>query len=238
MDNATKLYQGEKGVHYHRSVNEVSADIYPWISRLRRDKIQNFINEDDSVFEYGVGTAWNLAELRNKEKYGYDVSKHLRADIESLNIIFVDDVSKVKDSSVDVVICHHVIEHTEAPSKVLEDIHRILKPKGKLLLYVPFEKSRKYNKFNSKEPNQHLFSWNVQTLAKLVEVKGFNIYIAKRQIFGYDRFAAVLSKKYTLTKQHIDLLEDFYILLEQIMRFLFLLGHNNLTTNKQQNILI
>ena len=195
MSEIAEQYQDQRGEDYHNAVNKVSKDVFPWISKLRKDKLQSYISENDSVLEYGIGTGWNLSELVCRNKYGFDVSKHLKTEVENLGISFIGDIDSVEDSSFDVVICHHVIEHVENPAQILKEIYRLLKPSGKMLLFVPSEKSRKYNKFDTKEPNMHLFSWNVQTLGKLVEFMGFDIAIAKRQIFGYDRFAAVLTKK-------------------------------------------
>jgi SAM-dependent methyltransferase len=36
------------------------------------------------------------------------------------------------------VICEHVLEHLEEPAKAIEEISRVLKPKGLLILIVPF----------------------------------------------------------------------------------------------------
>jgi SAM-dependent methyltransferase len=49
---------------------------------------------------------------------------------------FLDDIP-VKDEFYDAVILTQVLEHTPDPEKVMKEILRILKPKGKLLLSVP-----------------------------------------------------------------------------------------------------
>ena len=40
-------------------------------------------------------------------------------------------------SSIDGIICHSVIEHIENPLKAMEEMRRILKPGGKLFVYIP-----------------------------------------------------------------------------------------------------
>lgn len=42
-----------------------------------------------------------------------------------------------EDNTFDLVYCSHVLEHLNEPVKVLEEIWRILKPNGKLILKVP-----------------------------------------------------------------------------------------------------
>ena len=84
-----------------------------------------------------------------------------------------------------------MLEHTGNPPEIIKEIKRILRENGKLLLFVPFEKERRYRHFNPDEPNHHLYSWNVQTLGNLLSDIGFMVLQGKVREFGYDRFAAV-----------------------------------------------
>jgi len=56
------------------------------------------------------------------------------------NIDIVADVSRLplKDRSVDGVICQSLLEHVSDPDKILSEIKRVLRPKGYLLVVVPF----------------------------------------------------------------------------------------------------
>lgn len=190
-DKLKQRYSGEGGKRYHQSKRSVPDSAYPWIAKLRAEKIQPHISETDTVFEYGVGTGWNLAELKCKRRLGFDLSGHLEPVVRSHGIEFVKDIGDIADESMDVVVCHHVLEHTGNPPEILEQTRRILRPDGKLLLFVPFEKERRYRHYNPKEPNHHLYSWNVQTLGNLVRDIGFDIIRGEVREFGYDRFASV-----------------------------------------------
>jgi len=51
------------------------------------------------------------------------------------------DITKtfpLKDSSIDSVICTDVLEHITNPQKVIDEIHKTLKPNGNLILSTPF----------------------------------------------------------------------------------------------------
>jgi hypothetical protein len=74
-------------------------------------------------------------------------------------------------------------------------MRQFLRPAGTLLLYVPFEKERRYRHYNPSEPNHHLFSWNAQTMGNLVTECHFKVESAEVGEFGYDRFAATLACK-------------------------------------------
>jgi ubiquinone/menaquinone biosynthesis C-methylase UbiE len=197
-DKTRQRYSGEKGKQYHQTKRSIPEEAYNWVARHRAAKIQPFINKTDTILEYGVGTGWNMAELDCKKKLGSDLSEHLEPVVRSHGIEFVKDIKNIDDASVHVVICHHMLEHAANPPEILNEIRRILCENGKLLLFVPFEKERRYRQFNPDEPNHHLYSWNVQTLGNLISDMGFSIIQGKVREFGYDRFAAVWAVRFGL----------------------------------------
>ncbi|MCV6636393.1 class I SAM-dependent methyltransferase [Candidatus Albibeggiatoa sp. nov. NOAA] len=48
------------------------------------------------------------------------------------------------DSSVDIIMSNDVLEHVNQPQKALQEIYRILKPKGELFLSIPFYLNAKH----------------------------------------------------------------------------------------------
>jgi predicted SAM-dependent methyltransferase len=195
-------YTGTQGREYHEGKRFIPDTAYHWVAKLRAEKISLHISKDDIVFEYGVGSGWNLAELNCKKKLGYDLSGHLEETVQLHGIEFVKDIISVTDSSIDALICHHVLEHMASPHDFFNDARRMLRDKGRLLLFVPYEKERRYRYYNPAERNHHLYSWNVQTLCNLVSDMGFHVEIPantddKSGIlrFGYDRFASVWAVK-------------------------------------------
>jgi SAM-dependent methyltransferase len=141
---------------------------------------------------------WNLAALRCRRKIGFDVADFLEPSLRALGIEFVADTRVLPDARRDVVICHHTLEHVLHPPDALEEMRRLLKPAGRLLLYVPFEREGRYEHFRPDEPNHHLYSWNVQTLGNLVEEAGFQVSQAGIGEFGYSRFSAAWAAKLRL----------------------------------------
>jgi SAM-dependent methyltransferase len=198
QDKIKRRYSADMGKAYHDTKRFIPDRAYPWVARLRAEKIAPYVSENDTVLEYGVGTGWNVAELKCKRRLGYDLSEHLAPVLDSHGVEFLKDITTVADGSIDAVICHHVLEHTSNPPEVLEQIKRMLCRDGKLLLFVPYEKERRYRCYNPQEPNHHLYSWNVQTLGNLVEDIGFKVVQAWVGRFGYDRFAAVWAARLCL----------------------------------------
>lgn len=188
-NQATHNYVGAAGRQYQgkRSIPDAAL---PWIAKLRAKKLSPYIGSKDTVFEFGVGFGWNLAALKCGRKLGHDISAFLEPSVQEQQIEFVAVTSRLENSSVDVAICHHTLEHVLDPPSVLREIHRVLRPNGTLLLFTPYEKERRYRRYDSSEPNHHLYSWNMQTLGNLVEELGFKLSEGKLGRFGYDRFAA------------------------------------------------
>jgi len=72
-------------------------------------------------------------------------------------------------------------------------------------LFVPYEKERKYRHYDSKEPNHHLYSWNVQTLGNLVEEIGFKVMEGKiKWIPGHDGVFGNLILSDSHSKKAVD----------------------------------
>ncbi len=197
-DSAAARYAGTWGEQYHHSKRSIPEAAFPWIARLRAEKFAPWVTESATLLEYGVGYGWNLGELRCARKLGHDVAAFLAPELRAHGIEFVPDTRSVPAGSIAVVICHHTLEHVLQPPEVLQEIRRLLRPEGTLLLHVPFEKERRYRSYNPAEPNQHLYSWNVQTLSNLTTLAGFTIVDARVGRFGYDRFAAQWAVKLRL----------------------------------------
>lgn len=184
---AEALYTMESG--YHAANLEVCPKAFDLIAAERCRKIQTHLKAGESLLEFGVGTGLNLARLQLTRKVGCDTATHLAGQLRSLGIEFTD-LGAIGDHSFDSVLSHHSLEHVPSPLSTLRELRRVLRPGGKLLLYVPFEKERRYRRYDPREPNHHLHSWNVQTLANLVTVSGFAVESCECGPAGYERFAA------------------------------------------------
>ena len=193
MTSADRHYTGEAGQQYHTGKRSIPSVAIPWVANLRAGKIQPHVRPTDTVFEYGAGYAWNLLSLRCSRRLAFDISEHAGSDDKTIE--WIRDLASIPAESIDVVICHHALEHVLNPSEALATMRNLLRPGGRLLLFVPFEKERRYRQFNPSEPNHHLYSWNAQTLGNLVTECAFKLDSIEIGEFGYDRFAASLNTK-------------------------------------------
>jgi SAM-dependent methyltransferase len=91
----------------------------------------------------------------------------------------------------DVVLAHHVLEHVDDPLTTLQSLRPLLAPGGRLLIFVPLERGRK---FVRGEPNMHLYAWTPQTLGNLVERAGFTVASIRVAGYGYEQRLAPLAR--------------------------------------------
>lgn len=210
---AERHYRGEAGKQYHLQKRALPERAFCWVAALRAMKFAPYVNPDDVVLEYGVGAGWNLATLQCSRRIGCDISDFLADSVRQLGIEFYTDSKALPDGVADVVICHHTLEHVIAPPEALRELHRLLRPGGKLLLYVPFESEAGYETFRRDEPNHHLYSWNAQTAGNLVEELGFRVTSASIGDFGYSRFAAAWTVRLGLGEKTFRALRRFLHLL-------------------------
>jgi SAM-dependent methyltransferase len=109
---------------------------------------------------------WTNVDIRNQ---GYSVD--IIADVKSLPMI--------KDNSVDIIVAHHLLEHIRLNDilDTAKEWRRILKPNGKLAVFVP----------NLKELAKAWIEGRVDNYIFLVNTYGaYQGYIEDTHAWGYD----------------------------------------------------
>jgi len=185
---------------YHQGKRSIPEVALPWVCRARAELFQPLIEPNSVVFEFGCGWGWNLGALRCARRIGHDLAPMISPALSLLGIEFVERPELLPDASCDRILCHHALEHVLEPARVLDELRRIVRPDGLLLLAVPEEREARYRRFDPQEPNHHLYSWTVQTLAALVTVCGWRVEKAGVRRYGYDRRAAILADRFGLSE--------------------------------------
>ncbi|WP_048150686.1 class I SAM-dependent methyltransferase [Palaeococcus ferrophilus] len=94
------------------------------------------------ILDVGVGTGSKIEWLVEKnEVYGLEINEVAisRAKKRGINVIKanIEERFPFEDKSFDLVICSQVLEHLVRPYKTLQEINRVLKPKGIFIVDVP-----------------------------------------------------------------------------------------------------
>ena len=87
--------------------------------------------------------------------------------------------AEFEDDYFDIIVVHHVLEHTRDPRATLGEIKRILKPSGTLVVAVPNTESLCFWIFRSYwsqlDVPRHLYSFSKSTLSSYLRAVGFKI---------------------------------------------------------------
>lgn len=129
----------------------------------------------------GVGAFLHVARQRGFEVQGVEVSEWASAfarEEKNLPVITgtLED-AKLRSRDFDVIVVNHVIEHVQDPRSLLEEISRLLKDDGILVLGVPNIGSLMARlmgaKWSSLRPDEHIWHFTPRTLTLLAERSGF-----------------------------------------------------------------
>lgn len=110
-----------------------------WANRF---KFESAISPEDVVLDFGCGGGYLLKELSCAEKLGVETNPAAAEVAQQNGVDVFATTTGLPDASVDMVISNHALEHTRHPLQELQEIHRILKPGGRIVLVVPSESCR------------------------------------------------------------------------------------------------
>ncbi len=168
---------------------------------LRAGFIQNQISDRSArILDVGCGRGWMLKTLKDHgwECFGTEFSEESSKHAQKLlgNTVYtVSDIADCRfpDNHFDVVTLWHVLEHLPNYLDVLQEIKRILKPRGVLIIEVPnftgVQSSINAGRWIYLETPRHLYHFSTKYLSKLLgglkfTVKGINTFSLELGLFG------------------------------------------------------
>ena len=171
-------YYGDEGSKFSRLIE--------WLVRVTAARRVRFLvrqlPKGARVLDVGCGRGTLLSALADRgfEAHGFELSEQAAE--------FADPRAQVKigaelteadypEAYFDMVVVWHVLEHLKHPDRTVDEIHRILKPGGKLIIAVPNFSSWQArwageDWFHLDLP-RHLYHFPFAGLRRLVEDRGF-----------------------------------------------------------------
>jgi SAM-dependent methyltransferase len=153
-----------------------------WWFEARRDMIVRLLKNDDKsvkILEVGCSGGVLIGVLRRigyKNVLGVDISEDA-IDLckrKNMSDVFVMDATKLKfeNEQFDIVITSDLLEHIKDEEMAISEWHRILKPGGKLIVFVPA-----FGFLWSKhdEANQHYRRYSKAQLVGILERAHFEL---------------------------------------------------------------
>lgn len=130
----------------------------------------------------GVGTLLHVAAQREFDVHGVEISEWASAFARNeMNLPVITGTledAKLLSRDYDVIIMNHVLEHVDNPRALLDEIRRILKDDGVLVIGVPNIGSIMAkcmgSRWASLRPEEHIWQFTPRTLRQLIGRTGFN----------------------------------------------------------------
>ncbi|MCA9408815.1 MAG: class I SAM-dependent methyltransferase [Candidatus Omnitrophica bacterium] len=112
-----------------------TKDLPVW-DQFRLNKIREIFQTCSNILDFANdsrGLTQLLSEdLKGKTKRSIDINDYDRPDI----LADICNLNMIDDQSIDGIVCSGVLQCVYNPFKAVEELHRILKPGGKLFVYL------------------------------------------------------------------------------------------------------
>jgi SAM-dependent methyltransferase len=158
-----------------------------WRSMISRESTSRDpkFSKPGRVLDIGCGSGWFLGQMREK---GWDVTgvepnaaaAEFGRNEKGLNILTGSLLTtEFPSESFDYIRMNHSFEHMDQPNEVLNEIYRILRNQGKLMIGVPNKDSLNARLFGPFWHHLalpvHAFSYSVKTLSRMLQNHRFSV---------------------------------------------------------------
>ncbi|HWR32891.1 MAG TPA: class I SAM-dependent methyltransferase [Chitinophagaceae bacterium] len=159
----------EEWYHTERHNAHFNDDYYNARAEIAISKFFSGFDTSKRILDFGCGLGQNIYKLPNA--IGYDISRFGVEFCKKKGINATNDLHALPDEGFDIIFSAHVLEHHPNPKEMLGNIYSKLKKGSALILVIPHEVHGKSQYML--DLNQHLFSWNFQTINNLLLTTGF-----------------------------------------------------------------
>ena len=183
----TSPYLGESGAEYFAWQRVHGERVWMYNKHLWPD----FVSMSADVLDFGCGGGYLLTHLPAQKKLGVEINPAARAYAQTLGINTVSSLEEVERETFSLVVSSHSLEHVGSPLDTLRQIGRVLKPGGRLVLFVPLDdwRARNQRRFRSGDRNMHIQTWTPQLLGNLLNLAGFQVDEIKRLNYAWPPLA-------------------------------------------------
>jgi len=127
--------------NFYRSKYQTLNPHWRESSQIYHDLILDNTDKDTHILDVGCGHSTLLMDIYQKTPHTYGIDPDLNAVnrntyIKNVEKSFVEKMP-FKDNFFDIVVCAWVLEHLIDPIAAFKEIHRVLKPGGKVVFLTP-----------------------------------------------------------------------------------------------------
>ncbi|QLC66859.1 class I SAM-dependent methyltransferase [Flavobacterium sp. LPB0248] len=147
LQNLGKYYESEDYISHTDNKRSLFEKAYHFVKNIALKNKLNLINSQQSkkgkLLDIGAGTGDFLLTAKNDgwETIGVEPSDRAKNIAKEKGISFEEETSTLESNSLDVITMWHVLEHVPNLEVQIEELKRLLKPTGTLIIAVPNYKS-------------------------------------------------------------------------------------------------
>ncbi len=211
LENLPKYYESDDYISHTDGKRSLFEKVYHFIKRKAiRDKVSLITKlqpQKGMLLDIGAGTGDFLQEANNQNWNctGIEPSEKAKSIAITKGVSFAADLASLENHSFDVITMWHVLEHVPDLEKQIQELKRLLKPNGTIVIAVPNYKSfdaQHYGKFwAAYDVPRHLWHFSKIAIEKLVARE--NMKLIKILPMVFDSFyVSLLSEKYKTGKMN------------------------------------
>jgi len=211
LENLGKYYESEDYISHTDNKRSLFEKAYHVVKNIALKNKLNLINKQQTqkgkILDIGAGTGDFLLTAKNDgwETVGVEPSDRAKEIAKKKGISFVEHISELENHSFDVITMWHVLEHVPDLNLQIQELKRLLKPTGTLIIAVPNFKSydaKYYNEFwAAYDVPIHFWHFSKKAIKSLFE--NVDIKLEKVLPMKFDSFyVSLLSEKYKTGKMN------------------------------------
>jgi len=213
-------------------LEEFDEERINWEVGIRRSKYREQLDlmEDyapgRNLLDMGAGPGYlcRVAEDEGWEARGIEISKNaVQFGKQELGVRYID-IEEVEDGSVDVITCHHVLEHIPQPMRFLGNLRSKLRRGGLLVLHVPHQQpltfllrdwvgrllsNGKLDTFCTLYGETHIQGFTKKSLQKVLEEAGFSAHFTISKGMWTKYYDPFFAKNYLRDGKYVAMARKF-----------------------------
>lgn len=217
LDKLPAYYESEDYISHTDGTRTFFEKLYQIVKRnaiRKKVALLSKFNQKGKVLDIGAGTGDFLVAAKNEgwNITGIEPSDKAKEIAISKGVTFSYSLENLEDHTFDVITMWHVLEHVPDLDFQMQQLKRLLKPNGTIIIAVPNFKSYDANHYKSfwaaYDVPRHLWHFSKTAIEKLFANQ--NMKLIKVKPMWFDSFyVSLLSEKYKNGK--MNFIKGFFI---------------------------
>jgi len=205
LERLPDYYKSESYISHTDSKRGFFDKIYQQVKNLMLSRKLNWIAHEKTgpikILDVGAGTGdfLSAAKKRGWEVFGAEPNSGARALASKKGVELEGETGGFSSGSFDVITMWHVLEHVPNLEEQIEELYRLLKHDGLLVIAVPNFKSDDAQKYKEHwaayDVPRHLYHFSPSAIEKIFKSAGF-LLTSQKGLFFDSFYVSLLSEKY------------------------------------------